>query len=444
MIKAYELKVGSHRGNKRVWIESQKILKTDLAENMSFSPIYDIESKKIVLEAGDTHRITMRKTSKRGIIDINNSKISEIFGDTHAIVVKIFKDKIEISPSKEDIEQLRAEKKSNNNTPTFIEVFAGGGTLVKSLNDAGLKPVAAIELEDKYLENTEANNPELFTYCGDLSRLDLSLLPDADIVSGGIPCEGFSKSQLAKSRKESHPTGSLGYFFLKVVDYIRPSVVLIEEVPDFGNSSMGAMARYVLRSMGYHISETELVGTEKGSLAKRKRYCMVASIKKPFEFKKDKLNSNKKIIDILEIPLKERVWLTKENSKTIAYSLKKEKEHIKKGDGFRIGRTRIDDVFAVTITKGYYKNRLTDPILVHPENENMYSWFTPRELARINGLPEDFILPGGKRDKTKSGEIIGQGICYESFYSLGLDIKKHFLSTTDEDKNLFDFVEEVA
>ena len=45
---------------------------------------------------------------------------------------------------------------------------------------------------------------------------------------------------------------------------------------------MASMTRYVLDSMGYHIAETELVGSDYGSLTKGKRYCMVASIKKRF------------------------------------------------------------------------------------------------------------------------------------------------------------------
>lgn len=437
MIKAYELTLGEHRGNKRVWIESKKISETSLSNTMRYEPVYDMEAKKIILKKGDSHKITHRKKSNRPLIDINNSKVSEIFESNKRIIVKLFNDKIEISPSHEDTEQQRASNKNNSYNPTFIEAFAGGGTLVRSLRDAGLKPVAAIELEDAYLENLEANNKDedLFTYCGDLSRLDIGLLPDADIVSGGIPCEGYSKSQLSKSKKESHPTGSLGFFFLKIIDHIRPSVVLIEEVPDFGNSAMAAMARYVLRGMGYNISETMLLGTDKGSLAKRKRYCMVASMKSKFVFDETKWKTNKTISDILEIPLEDRDWLDATNSGTIAYSLKAEIEHKKKGNGFKIGRTSHTDDNAVTITKGYYKGRLTDPILIHPTKKDTFSWFTPRELARINGLPEDYILIDDL-PKTRAGEVIGQGVCYQSFNELGKDILRHFRESKQVDDKI--------
>ena len=129
--------------------------------------------------------------------------------------------------------------------------------MVKALSDAGIKTVAAVELEDKYLQNLETNNPNVTTYCGDLAKLDISMLPKADMVVAGIPCEGYSQAQTKKSEKfEAHPTGSLGFYVLKIIDAIRPAVVLIENVKNFKSSAMATMTRYVLDSMGYHISET--------------------------------------------------------------------------------------------------------------------------------------------------------------------------------------------
>lgn len=76
--------------------------------------------------------------------------------------------------------------------------------------------------------------------------------------------------------------------------------------------------------------------------------------------------------------------------------------------------------------------RITEPILVHPEDSNCFSIFTPREIARINSLPDDFKLPEAK---TTSGEIIGQGVCYNAFNAVGKMIVQHFNSIEyDEEK----------
>ena len=153
---------------------------------------------------------------------------------------------------------------------------------------------------------------------------------------------------------------------------------------------------------------------------------MVAAIKKGFAFDESFQTETSKIVkDILEIPVENREWLTKENSNLANFYINKEQEHISKGNGFRIARTSIYDSVTATITKGHYQQRITDPILVHPENENIFSLFTPREIARINGLPDDYILPDAK---TTSAEIIGQGVCYEAFNSVGKMIINHFNS----------------
>ena len=432
LLKAYSLNLGEHRGNKRVWLESKKINETVLANDMSYDILYDIDAKKVSLVKGSERIITTRKNG-RSVIDLNNATISQIFDGFTQVVIKLQTDSIIIEPLREEIEQTKARAKAQTNEPTVLEIFSGGGTLLQALKDAGFKPVGAVELEDKYLENLETNNPNIFTYCGDLAKLDVNLLPKATVISGGLPCEGYSPSQLGMNKKESHPTGSLGFYFLKIVEAIRPAMVLIEEVPNFGNSAMSAMAKYVLTSMGYKVSEQLLSGSDFGSLTKRKRYVMVASIKEEFNFGRlQPFTCNKTVRDILEIPLQDRVWLNKDNSASIAYSLKKEQEHIKKGDGFRITRTKITDECIATITKGYYQNRLTDPILVHPDNEEEFSWFTPRELARINGLPDSFIYP---ETRGTAGEIIGQGVCYDVFYTLGKELIKCFQNEDAEVAN---------
>lgn len=435
LIKMYNSKIGENKGVKRIWIESKKLQETQLAQHLRYEPSYDFVNKRITLRPGFSNKITLREKSNALIIDILNKNVNEIFNGFTHITIKLYNDEVVIEPLKEEVNQAVAKGKAYSKTPTAIEIFAGGGTLVRALKDAGIKTVAAVELEDKYLENLEANNSNVPTYCGDLAKLDISMLPNADMVVAGVPCEGYSQSQLTSKKFENHPTGSLGFYVLKIVDAIRPAVVLIEEVPNFKNSAMAAMTRYVLTSMGYNIEETILHASEYGSLTKRKRYCMVASIKKGFTFDdKYKTNCLKTVSDILEISIEDRVWLTKENSDTIAYSLIKEKKHIEKGEGFRLGRTYLEDTIVGTVTKGYYKNRLTDNILVHPDNKEMFSWFTPRELARMNGLPENYSLTG---TKVTDGEIIGQGVAYEPFNAVGKMIVEHF-NSVEYDKELED------
>jgi len=434
LLKAISKEIPIHKDNKRIWIESNKIHATSLSNNLTYH--YEINTRKkqlrIVSSECDDRKITLRKNNTP-IIDINNKEITTLFIGVEKITIKIYDNEIIVEPLKEGALQQKAKNKLKTRDIKFFDIFAGSGTLSKALSDSGMKPVGAIEYEDKYLQNYENNNKDVFTYNTDVANIDYGLLPkDITVLTGGIPCENFSTSGISKQcslgqgTKEAGHTGSLGYFFLQAVEKIRPAVVLIEEVVGFQKSAMADIIRAVLSMRGYKISEKILTGTNYGSMTKRKRYCLVATISDtPFKFSNNSQMNFRTVSNILEVPIADRVWLDKDNSKSIAYSLKKEQAHIVKGDGFRMARAHLNDTIIATITKGYYKNRLTDPILVHPEDNNKFSWFTPRELARINGLPDSFILPNGKRDKTKSGEMIGQGVCYEAFYSVATDIVKH-------------------
>lgn len=225
MIKMYSSKLGDKNGTKRIWIESQKIHDTDFSEHLRYEPEYDFENKKIILKPGFSNKISIREKNNMPIIDILNKNVNEIFNDFTHVVIRLFNDEIIIEPLKEEINQAKAKAKAFSKTPTSLEIFAGGGTLIKSLTDAGIKTVAAIELEEKYLANLEANNPDIVTYCGDLSKLDISLLPNVDIISAGIPCEAYSLG--SRKSLDEHPTGSLGFYVLKIIDALRPAVVLI-------------------------------------------------------------------------------------------------------------------------------------------------------------------------------------------------------------------------
>ncbi len=438
IIKLINKPLPLHRGNSRIWIATLKINATELANNLSYHYRIDSKNKKLILTTDknlDDRKITLRGKNNLPLIDINNKEISELFKDVKKISIKLYKHEIVIEPLKEEIEQAKARKKLHSNKITFCEIFAGGGTLSKSLKDAGMSPVAAVELQENYLLNLEANDGCVATFQTNVTDFDFDLLPKAPVLVGGVPCENFCPAGVSKKKSlnqksaEGGDTGSLAYFFLRAVETVRPAVVLIEQVVGFKNSTIADVVRFVLNARGYKITEKVINAKECGSLSRRKRFCLVATMSNtPFTFSNQMKFCTKTVRDILEVPIEEREWMTKESSASIAYMFAKEKEDIKKGKGFRIARTYLNDSLTAPVTKGYYRNQNTNPILVHPKNEEKVSFFTPREIARINGLPDDYILP---EVRGHAGEVVGQGVDYETFYQVGKDIIKHIKSASN-------------
>jgi len=419
LIKAITKTLPIHRENARINIETKKI-PFDKTYNYEFNT----ETREVIIRSNqnDNMKITTRKSSGNKIIDICNQELTEFYKNVDKISIKLYEHTIIIEPLKELELQKKAKNSLNDTDITFTDIFAGSGLLTESMKLAGMIPKMAVEYVDLYLQNLENNNPHTITYNTDVSLMDFSLLPSTTVLVGGVPCDAHSIA--GKRKKEDSKVGSLGYFFLRAVEQIRPAVCVVEEVVPFAKSAMRDMIVSVLEMRGYKISEKILNAADFGGIQARKRYVMVATMaEKPFVFSNNFTKNKTAVHDILEIPINERTWHDRHNSKTMKYSLEKEVEHIRKGDGFRLARTYLKDTKVAAITKGYYKWQLTSPILVHPNNPEKYSWFTPRELARLSGLPESFSF--GKMKKTRIGQIIGQGVEVNCFKQLGLDIKKH-------------------
>ena len=424
-LKIVSQKLNKRNDTSRIYIESAKLEQAGLSAGTPIS--VDVSKQKVVITVAEEGERIITSRKNRPIIDICNKSLTEAFVGVENIVIKLSNDKIVVEPLYEELKRKKAKanlkKKSNIR---YMEIFAGGGTLSKAFFDEGFDLRCAVELEKKYIESYEENFPNAMTYCGTVEHIDIRDLPDIDVLAAGIPCEGYSQAGITGRGKngknaEIHPTGHLGFFVLSIIKALMPAAVVVEESPNFQKSAMATLTYAVLKSLGYTINETILNANDYGSISKRVRYCMVATLKdEEFEFPKPVPSLFKDTIgDILEIPLTEREWLTEENSSTIAGMKKQERKHQTRGNGFRIAGVESHKTACSTITKGYQKRRLTDPVLT--DGKGGYSFFTPRELASINGLPRDFIIP--EHIKSTSSEIIGQGVCYHPFRAVAKQIK---------------------
>jgi DNA (cytosine-5)-methyltransferase 1 len=133
--------------------------------------------------------------------------------------------------------------------PVFVDVFAGCGALSLGLMQAGLQGKFAVE-RDKFAFATLCRNflsvdsrfkfnwpqwlPQKPTSIASLLRnhhTQLGALEgQIDVLVGGPPCQGFSS---AGRRKHDDPRNKLFSSYLRLVDILRPKVVLIENVRGF-------------------------------------------------------------------------------------------------------------------------------------------------------------------------------------------------------------------
>jgi DNA (cytosine-5)-methyltransferase 1 len=132
---------------------------------------------------------------------------------------------------------------------TFIDVFAGCGGLSLGLLQAGLLGKFAIEHDSFAFATLKANllaktkpfryawprwlpkEPVSITTLLNDYRQELSALSGCiDILVGGPPCQGFS---MAGRRQHDDPRNQLFGEYLRLVEIIKPKIVMIENVRGF-------------------------------------------------------------------------------------------------------------------------------------------------------------------------------------------------------------------
>lgn len=162
-----------------------------------------------------------------------------------------------------------------------LDLFAGCGGLSLGLEMAGIRTIAANELEPLFCETYRINHPETEVIQG--SILDPSVFKaleksasGADLIAGGPPCQGFS----TLGKKDEHdPRNQLFHAFLRMIECIGPKMVLFENVAGFKRLYQGrafeALAENLDR-MGYRFEAQVLNAAAYGVPQLRERTIVVA------------------------------------------------------------------------------------------------------------------------------------------------------------------------
>lgn len=127
--------------------------------------------------------------------------------------------------------QRKSGTVSSTGMPTVIDLFAGCGGLTQGFADEKFEPVLAVEWDLHAAATYAANFGEDHVVWDDITS-DIEI-PDADVIIGGPPCQGFSN---LGSRDPEDPRNQLWKEFMEVVLEANPQVFVIENVDRFSKS----------------------------------------------------------------------------------------------------------------------------------------------------------------------------------------------------------------
>jgi len=127
------------------------------------------------------------------------------------------------------------EKYKNKHDLTLVDFFCGAGGLSLGFLQEGFNVKLASDIEDVCIQTYMYNHPELPS--SKLIQKDIRefvydindyITEPIDIVVGGPPCQGFSTAN--QRRIIDDPRNELYKYFLKMVEFIAPKFVVMENV----------------------------------------------------------------------------------------------------------------------------------------------------------------------------------------------------------------------
>lgn len=117
-----------------------------------------------------------------------------------------------------------------------IDLFAGAGGLSLGFEQAelGFMPIYAVEI-DKAAANTYERHFGCTVETGSVT--DVATFPEAEVIIGGPPCQGFSPLGRDRDDESRAELNELWQQYLRAVRQVRPAAFVIENVPEFQKSA---------------------------------------------------------------------------------------------------------------------------------------------------------------------------------------------------------------
>ena len=315
--------------------------------------------------------------------------------------------------------RIRSASARNGRRPNglrFIDLFCGAGGLGLGFRMAGYRSVWAVDYDTDAVA-TYKENFKHDVYCGDIRQLHPPF-PDADVLIGGPPCQGFSPLGKMSPTKEHSRMNELWREYLRVLREVEPTAFVVENVPEFLASTQCEEFLRTVARLGYLTERGVLKAVEYGVPQKRRRGFILGSrISKPVLPEPQEIRRT--VRDAIgDLPLQPTGKDLHTGRSPRPDSMKRYRCIPPGGNRFDLLRLRPDltppcwhrkkkgstdvmgrlewDKPALTIRTEFYKpekGRYLHPAAHRP--------ITHREAARLQTFPDNFVFCGSKIEVAK-------------------------------------------
>jgi len=312
---------------------------------------------------------------------------------------------------------LASTTEDDDSAFTFIDLFAGIGGIRMGFEAYGGRCVFTSEW-DKFAQKTYLTNfpSAAHMFAGDITQVDEHDIPDHDVLLAGFPCQPFSIAGVSKktSLGRTHgfldeTQGTLFFDVARVIKARRPKAFLLENVKNLRSHDKGrtfhVICKVLEEELGYQIHHRVIDG--QSFVPQHRERLLVAGFREPTSFSWGDMHlpqDGPRLGTILhpedgteppEPPYTEGPKAIVNSKYTLTpklwnYLQGYAAKHRAAGNGFGFGLVDSDSITR-TLSARYYKDG--SEILVSQGSGKRPRRLTPRECARLMGLPDTFKIP---------------------------------------------------
>jgi len=290
----------------------------------------------------------------------------------------------------------------------FIDLFAGIGGFRLAFQSLGGKCVFTSEWDEQAKKTYFANFGEV--PFGDITKEETkSFIPNNfDVLCAGFPCQAFS---IAGKRGGFEDTrGTLFFDVAEIIKRKRPKAIFLENVKGLRNHEQGRTLKTILNvlrdDLGYFVPEPKIMNAKNFGVPQNRERIFIVGFRKDLEINSFEYPEPFEEIvafeDVKEeVPVSVKYYLSTQYLKTLE---EHRNRHLNKGNGFGYQIIPDNGIANAVVCGGMgrernlvYDDRLEDftPIthIKGEVNRLGIRKMTPREWARLQGFPDNYIIP---------------------------------------------------
>lgn len=323
----------------------------------------------------------------------------------------------------------------------IISLFSGCGGLDLGFEKAGFEILVANEFDKKIWETFKVNHPNTHLIEGDIRNIRKEDFPNKiDGIIGGPPCQSWSEAGSLRGIEDER--GQLFFDYIRILKGKQPKFFLAENVSGMlANRHSEAVQNItdMFESCGYDVSLTLVNAKDYGVAQERKRVFYIGFRKDlgiNFTFPSGSTKDNSK-----KLTLRDVIWDLQWTAVPAEYKNYHNPKSINNNEFFVgayspifMSRNRVkswdEQAFTVQASGRQCQLHPQAPKMIKvdkndcrfvEDKKHLYRRMTVREIARIQGFPDDFkFIYSSINDAYK---MIGNAVPVNLAYEIALAIK---------------------